>query len=153
MKLFILTLKIMSVLWTRIFSVINIAHNTSVRHQKYLQLTCEHKKVFTFTSSGQPGLCPLFTCGRHGMMLDYGKKVRWQRQYDALGNVLLGNLGAYYSCRGGYTKYTPMAMVNNNSSRISRIKLPVTLQKFWNVLRNMTWQSSKCFSQISQILI
>ncbi|XP_053084513.1 endoplasmic reticulum protein SC65 isoform X3 [Pangasianodon hypophthalmus] len=44
------------------------------------------------------GACTLLTWGRDGTRTHYGKKTSWQRQCDALGNVLLGNLESWHSC-------------------------------------------------------
>ena len=49
-------------------------------------------------SRGWPGVCASLTWGTHGTRMHYGKKVSWQRQRDALGNVLLGQLGSSHPC-------------------------------------------------------
>lgn len=38
--------------------------------------------------------CDSQTWGRDGTRRHYGKKTGWLRQCDALGNILLGNLGS-----------------------------------------------------------
>ena len=54
--------------------------------------------TFSFTSHGWPGAYVSLTWRTHGTRMHYGEKASRWRQCDALGNVLLGNLGSCYSC-------------------------------------------------------
>ena len=55
--------------------------------------------TFSFTSHGA---CVSLILGKRSTRMHYGKKASWQRQCDALGNVLLGNLGSCHSPCGCY---------------------------------------------------
>ncbi len=59
----------------------------------------------SFTSCRWLGVHELFTWGRDGTRMHYGKKVSWQRHCDALGSVLLGNLGSWHSCEYYFDTY------------------------------------------------
>ena len=54
--------------------------------------------TFSFTSRGWPGTCALLTWGTHGTRMHDRKKASLWMQCDALGNVLLGNLGSCHPC-------------------------------------------------------
>ena len=54
--------------------------------------------MFSFTLSGWLGARALLTWGTHGTRMHYGEKTRRRRQYNALGNVLLGNHGSCHPC-------------------------------------------------------
>ena len=54
--------------------------------------------MFSFTSRGWPGVCASHTWGTHGTRMHYGKKGGRRSQCDALGNILLGNLGSCHLC-------------------------------------------------------
>ena len=43
-------------------------------------------------------MCASLTWGKHGTRMHYEKKACQRRQCDALGNVLLGNLGCCHPC-------------------------------------------------------
>ena len=55
--------------------------------------------MFSFTSRGWPGVCTLLTWETLGTRMHSEKKANWQRQCDALGNVLQGNLWSCHPCR------------------------------------------------------
>jgi len=56
----------------------------------------------------------LLSWGTHGTRMLYGKKASRRRQCDALGNVLLGNLGSCHSC-GCYFDTTHLNIVADHT--------------------------------------
>ena len=61
--------------------------------------------TFSFTSPGWLGRCALLTWGTQGSGMHYGKKARWWRQCNALGNVVVGNFGSCHSCGCNFDTY------------------------------------------------
>jgi len=53
---------------------------------------------FTFTSGGRPCLCAPFRWDSNATRMDWGMSTSQWREWDDLGNVLLGNLGSGHSC-------------------------------------------------------
>ena len=114
--------------------------------------------TFSFTSPGRPDACALLTQGTHGTRMNYRKMASRQRQCDALGNVLLENLGSCHPC-GCYSdtyhlpKYCcrPCTPFHGNNippiavaslSRIMRHKAKMTQEWFEehnNEFEVMTW--------------
>ena len=91
--------------------------------------------TFSFTSRGWLGAS--LTSGTHNTRMHYGKKTGRRRQCNALGNVLLGNLG-----------YSLMTVAS-----FSKIMCQITKQKqFRNGLRSAT-TSLGCSFQIPTISI
>ncbi len=64
--------------------------------------------TISFILGGWLCACTSLTWGTHGTKMQYSKKASLWRQCDALGNVLLGNLGSCHPC-GCYfdTYYLP----------------------------------------------
>lgn len=91
------------------------------------------------------------TWGWNDTRMHYGKKACQQKQHDALGNVLLGNLGSWHSCGCYFDTYQlPKHSCRGEDSLLangiswwqwilSRIMSPTTVQRlFRNSLRKMT---------------
>ena len=62
------------------------------------------------------------TWGTHGTSMHYGKKTR-QKQWDALGNVLLGNLGSCHPCGCYFDTYHKEFEVLTLPPNVPEVKL------------------------------
>lgn len=61
-----------------------------VNHQRHLQWTCEHHVRNVPMETMGEGDESCFLLHHQGTNMHYGEKASHQRQYDALGSVLLG---------------------------------------------------------------
>lgn len=86
-------------------------------HTLIMQWTCDHQswtmepkitwsdKLLFFSSSGQPGVCVTYLLSKDVTRIYYGQKVSHWRMYEALGNVLVRNLGSCHSCGRDFDMY------------------------------------------------
>lgn len=67
-----------------------------------------------FTSHIWPGASVLLIWSKHGIRTCYGKKANWQKQCDALGDVLLGDLGLCHLWKYPLTCTTVLSIVGDH---------------------------------------
>ena len=113
MKGLVIWVPLACVVWSnRQATVAQIAEEVNAgSDRKVSEYTVNHSVLrvwwitFSFTSHGWLGACASLTSGTHGTRMQCGKKASLQRQCDALGNVLPGNLGSCHPCGRYFDTY------------------------------------------------